>query len=78
MGQARLRGTLEQRQAEAEQREIEFNMKRKEHLHKLDELEKKSQYMAEEGVRQLVNSFLKTTEKYSLTQQQRGNIMYPS
>lgn len=78
MGEAKKRGTQEQRMAEAEQREAEFNRLRKEHLAKLDKLEKESSYMVNEGVKQMVSSYLRDTDKYSLTQRNRANILYPS
>lgn len=75
MGQAKRKGTLEERQAMAEQREMEIARKRKEHLAKLDEFEKQSQKMVEDGVKQMINFHFSTLDKHSLTHRARSSIM---
>jgi hypothetical protein len=73
MGQAKQRGTPEQRRAEAEQREAELNVARKAHLAQLEESEKHSDKMVEAYTVQMLRAFFDKTshEKLSRTQREK-------
>lgn len=75
MGQAKQRGTLEQRKAEAEKREFELNRARKEHLAKIEEYERASEQMVEAYTVKMLNDYLEKISQEKLNRHNRERAM---